>query len=408
MRDGWQRIALRDVLTQVSRPVTVAELDDVPFAGVRWYAEGVYARDVVSAHEVKTKTLNRLKAGDITYNRMWATKASFGRAGMDVNGCLVTNDFPIFEVDATRVVGDYIQLIFKNAVFQREAFSRATGTTERRRLKERDFLSIVINLPPLAEQRRMVDLIGAVDEAIDAADAVADLYQNTSTELATNEFSVLTAESMVPLVPLGQLAESRLGKMLSSSTNTGDEYPYLRNADVQWGTINLRALKTMPLTERDILEYSVLQGDLLVCEGGEVGRCAVVEEDLDGIYFQKALHRVRCGQRLRARFLQVYLQYLASSAGLDNYTGGSTIPHLTGEKLRTILVPVPALEAQDEIVERLGAARRCAEVASDMAASLRSLRDNLLTALLCGQHEIPQTYDRLLVSTGLSDSEVAA
>src|SRR4026207_166129 len=96
MRDGWRSVRLAEVLRPVARPVRTDDIATVPFAGVRWYADGVYPRDELDAADVKTKVFNRLHAGDITYNRMWATKAAFGVAGPDVDGCLVTNDFPIF------------------------------------------------------------------------------------------------------------------------------------------------------------------------------------------------------------------------------------------------------------------------------------------------------------------------
>jgi len=127
------RKKLGEVLTQVSRPVAVADLDSVPYAGVRWYAGGVYERDVVDASSVKGKTLSRIHTGDIVYNRMWATKASFGVAGKDVDGCLVTNDFPSF-VTTGEALDRYVGLLFYDKAFQERASARATGTTERRRL----------------------------------------------------------------------------------------------------------------------------------------------------------------------------------------------------------------------------------------------------------------------------------
>ena len=139
MRDGWREVRLGDVVEQVQRPVAVAELAEVPYAGVRWYAEGVYARPVEDAKDVKAKTLNVMKPGDITYNRMWATKAAFGVADESLNGCMVTNDFPLF-VAGDRLVPGYLSLVFTTPHFQALAAGLATGTTERRRLKEKDFL----------------------------------------------------------------------------------------------------------------------------------------------------------------------------------------------------------------------------------------------------------------------------
>ena len=118
MRDGWRETTLGVFLTEIARPVEVADLEEVRYAGVRWYTEGVYAREPVPASEVKTRALTLLREGDVTYNRMWATKASFGVAGADVDGCHVTNDFPIFEIDTSQTSGAFVELLFESPGFQ--------------------------------------------------------------------------------------------------------------------------------------------------------------------------------------------------------------------------------------------------------------------------------------------------
>ena len=152
LSEEWPPTPLGQLLTQVQRPERIADLASVPYAGVRWYAEGVYARDSVDPSLVKAVRLNRLHLGDITYNRMWATKAAFGVVGSEAAGCLVTNDFPIFEARDGLDAG-YLALVFASRPFQEVAATLAVGTTERKRLKEKDFLSIRISLPPLPAQR---------------------------------------------------------------------------------------------------------------------------------------------------------------------------------------------------------------------------------------------------------------
>lgn len=153
MREGWTTRPLGDVLRQLWRPVSVADIEVVPFAGVRWYAEGVYHRDDQPAVAVKTKMLNRIEKGDVVYNRMWATKASFGVVGDDAHGCLVTNDFPIFEATEAILAG-FVALLFQWKPFQAAAAGAATGTTERRRLNEKEFVRLRMPIPPIPEQRR--------------------------------------------------------------------------------------------------------------------------------------------------------------------------------------------------------------------------------------------------------------
>ena len=127
-----------------------------------------------------------------------------------------------------------------------------------------------------------------------------------------------------------------LGKMLDAKLITGQHLvPYLRNVDVQWDRINVSALPQIDIHPHEIERYTVRPGDLLACEGGEVGRCAIWEGAMEVCGYQKALHRLRpcLPERDRPRFL-LYALRLAAERGAFNDGQESTIRHLTGEKLR--------------------------------------------------------------------------
>jgi type I restriction enzyme, S subunit len=74
---------------------------------------------------------------------------------------------------------------------------------------------------------------------------------------------------------------------------SSDPQFYLANVNVRWGQFDLSDLRTMDFSDADRREFDLRDGDVLVCEGGEVGRCAIWKEQIKDIYFQKALHRVR-------------------------------------------------------------------------------------------------------------------
>ena len=94
---------------------------------------------------------------------------------------------------------------------------------------------------------------------------------------------------------LDEIADSRLGKMLDAKKQTGtNNYPYLANFNVQWFRFDLEKLNMMDFDESDRLEFALEYGDLLVCEGGEVGRTAIWKNERLDCFFQKAIHRVRC------------------------------------------------------------------------------------------------------------------
>ncbi len=156
--------------------------------------------------------------------------------------------------------------------------------------------------------------------------------------------------------------------------------PYLRNTNVQWGTIDLSDVKEMRITDDERDRYAVLPGDLLVCEGGEPGRCAVWKDDRE-MYIQKALHRVRPLNGTSVEYLRWFLQHATSSGALENLYTGSTIKHLPGRQLARIIVPMPPDHEQRRIADWLDEfdARR-ASIADRLAAA-RAIVDRLRTAI---------------------------
>ena len=146
----------------------------------------------------------------------------------------------------------------------------------------------------------------------------------------------------------------QLGKMLDEKRITGAHLaPYLRNVDVQWNRINTLDLPEMDFSEEDREHYALRIGDLLVCEGGEVGRTAVWNGELLECFFQKAIHRLRpITQMDEPRFLRYFMR-MAVDRGYFTANAASTIQHLTAEKLRVVRYPAPPRETQRAIADYL-------------------------------------------------------
>lgn len=342
---------------------------------------------------MKFEKLMELHADDLVYRTITAFEAPSSVVTTDFERSFVTPQaFPVYVLDRTQILPGYMALLTTWPAFHEEMSTRCVGTVLRRKtLSKGAFESIPIALPPVGEQRRIVDLIGAVDDAVEAADDEADSAAQLRMELLAQHFAGADRRA-----PLGSLAKMRLGKMLSKVQNTGDDAPYLRNSNVRWGSLDLRDLKTMPFTAADRVEFRLLRGDVLVCEGGEIGRAAVLDEDLEGIFFQKALHRIRCNHDLVPLYLQAYFEYAVPRGELDDFVSGSTIKHLTGEKLARVQIPVVPVDEQERITAEVAAIHASAEAARTTAEALRTLRSNLLTVLLGGEHEIPSSYDQFL------------
>jgi type I restriction enzyme, S subunit len=174
-------------------------------------------------------------------------------------------------------------------------------------------------------------------------------------------------------VRLGDLAEHRLGKMLDKAKNTGVPRRYLRNPNVRWFDVDLSDLQEILVEERDVHKYELRYGDVIICEGGEAGRAALWKDEAEGIIFQKAIHRVRVGPKLDARFLIHRLMFDYFNGGLDDYYTGATIKHFTGQDLARYEIPLPPLNEQRRIAAILDKAdelRRKRKRAVDLLDSL--------------------------------------
>jgi type I restriction enzyme S subunit len=153
---------------------------------------------------------------------------------------------------------------------------------------------------------------------------------------------------------LGDVATTALGKMLDRGKARGhSQVPYLRNVNVQWGRIDTGDVLTMELADDERDRFAVEKGDLLVCEGGEIGRAAIWHGRSEYIAYQKALHRVRPSDAVESRYLLHLLRHLAVSGQLAKHATGTTIAHLPQQQLRRLRIPVPPLEDQRRIVNIL-------------------------------------------------------
>src|SRR5437870_7737295 len=159
-----------------------------------------------------------------------------------------------------------------------------------------------------------------------------------------------------PSVPLGNIAEVKLGKMLDKSKHlTGRRLPYLRNINVRWGSVDTSDVLEMYFEEDELDRFALRHGDVLVCEGGEPGRAAVWDGRMPEMKYQKALHRVRFNIPYEPKLLVYFLQTLATTNEWQNRFHGATIKHFTREMFIELPVPVPPIEEQRRLVAELDA-----------------------------------------------------
>ena len=156
-----------------------------------------------------------------------------------------------------------------------------------------------------------------------------------------------------PTVRLGDYADSCLGKMLDKEKNRGDFFPYLGNKNIRWGSFDVGDLAQMRFEKHEHERYGLIYGDLVVCEGGEPGRCAIWKNEISGMKIQKALHRIRTKKELDNHFLYYWFLLAGRSEALEPFFTGTTIKHLTGKAIEELDIPLPPKPEQESIANTL-------------------------------------------------------
>lgn len=229
--------------------------------------------------------------------------------------------------------------------------SLVNGAT-RQKLTQAALKEIKIPLPPMEEQKKIAARLDAVSDLLAKQKQLLSeqdtLIQSTFYDMFGDP---IKNEKGWKIEKLSSVSDSRLGKMLDAKKqNEANQYPYLANYNVQWFCFNLSDVRKMSFDHNEKCEFELKKGDVLVCEGGDVGRCAIWKEQIQECYFQKALHRVRCNPNFLNPIFLMHLFYNISICnGFEKIVGNkATIAHLTGVKLKALEIPVPPLELQQK------------------------------------------------------------
>lgn len=155
--------------------------------------------------------------------------------------------------------------------------------------------------------------------------------------------------------PLNEIADFVLGKMLDQAKNRGELLAYLANINVRWGDFDLSDLREMRFEPHEVERYGLKPGDIVMCEGGEPGRCALWKGQREGMMIQKALHRIRPRAGLDSTFLYYAFLTIGKQNGFAPFLTGATIKHLPREQLARVPIRFPEWSEQRAIAVVLSA-----------------------------------------------------
>jgi len=256
----------------------------------------------------------------------------------------------------------------------------------------------LIPLPPLNEQQRIVAKVEMLMEQVHEARnlrqkacedtdrlwqaVLADTFPRPGTDLPPNW----------RWVRLVEIFEFQQGVSMSSKRRQGkNPKPFLRTRNIFWGKADISSIDEMDFTDEEIEKFRLQSGDLLVCEGGDVGKTAIWEEQLPLVLYQNHIHRLRpVNALIESRFFMYWMQtaykVFQEYQGLESRTA---IPNLSSSRLKQFVAPLPPLDVQRHVVAHLKATQEKIKTLKDSQAQfeteLQRLEQSILDSAFKGE-----------------------
>lgn len=285
-------------------------------------------------------------------------------------------------------IGELARFLFQSDILKRQINEHLGATINQ--ITNKSLNSFQVPIPPSeAERCAIAAVLSDVDALLGALDRLIakkrDLKQAAMQQLLTGQTRLPGFESGWAMTSVGKEFEVKLGKMLDAEKNTGAPKPYIGNRAVQWDRIDINNLPTVRLSRAEMDRYRLRRGDLLVCEGGEVGRAAIWDAPIDECYYQKAIHRLRPLRGFNPRFMAALLRHMADRGTLSDFVTQTSIAHLPREKFLEVPIPRPSASEQTAIAALLSDMDAEIDALEQRRAKTAALKQGMMQELLTGR-----------------------
>lgn len=339
------RVTLGEVCREYKGRAEAAE--GLPVVGLEHLSQSDI--DLVGCSHEATTFTKAFRKGHVLFGRR---RAYLKKASLAPFDGVCSGDIIVIEAVEGRLLPRLLPFVIQNDYLFDFAVENSAGSLSPR-VKWKDLSRFEFELPSMEKQHELADLLWAAQEAKRAYSRLVSACDEIVKSRFVEMFGDLREDSSgFPRVRLDEIASTRLGKMLDAKKQTGRHlHPYLGNHNVQWFSFDFSELAQMDFDEADQVEFGLRYGDLLMCEGGEVGRCAIWRNELDDCFFQKAIHRIRCDKEIvLPEYLAWHFKLAADYGLLVRHTNTATIAHLSGIKLKALKIPVPPIDLQEQFV----------------------------------------------------------
>ncbi|MFF6911845.1 hypothetical protein [Streptomyces sp. NPDC012466] len=385
-QDSWARAPLARFLMANVETVDVDPEQTYPIVGVLNRGRGLLYRDPIVGSSTSYKKLNRIGPGMLVYSRLKAFEGAITVTPDDLSESFASQEFPTFAFTS-----DADPDFFRILTTTQRMWSALQGASKgmggrRERVKPADFLSIDMVIPPLPVQKRIVEVIGAVDRQIAALDAEADVLDDLWWALGREMVAAVAHERTVPLASFCDISGGLTKNKKDLEQPDLVEVPYLRVANVHRHRLNLAEVATIQTTKAKAEKLRLRSGDVLMNEGGDkdkLGRGHVWEDQIPGCIHQNHVFRVRVTDQ---RFDPYFVSAWGNTFGKEWFetfgTQTTGIASINRATLSRFPVPDVPLSVQQDWAGRLGVVVETMDSLRGQANSLRTTRASLVSGLL--------------------------
>jgi len=170
MNKSWPLVSLGEVLRRADRFEAKEELAEYQFAGTYSFGRGIFLGEKKQGASFQLPKVQRIKTDDFIYCKIMAWEGAFGLANKHVDKCVLSGAFVVYEINKARLDPKFIEYFFKIKSVWKNIGNKSTGTNVRRQsLHPDEFEAAIIPLPPLVEQRRIVERIEELAAKIEEA-----------------------------------------------------------------------------------------------------------------------------------------------------------------------------------------------------------------------------------------------
>lgn len=366
MNASWAKTQLSDLLARSDETAVLEPEREYREITVKLWGKGVTSRGVVTGAEIAAERRNIARRGQFILSRIDARNGALGIVPPELDGAVVTNDFPVFHLREERLLPEYLGWMCRTRGFVEECKKASEGTTNRVRLQERQFLAREISLPPLAEQRSVVarieELCGQIQEARKHRSASEEATCALMEGVTSDALDQLTDFPLVPLRTLGEgggnpIQTGPFGAQLHASEFVTEGVPVLNVGNVWPEGLRVDHLDyVLPEKANQLARYAVRSGDLLFARSGAtLGKVCILPTACDGWLMTGHLFRVRFDEgRVLNQFAFAALRHARSvREQIFGQVRGATRPGFNTTLLGNVQLRVPTLDVQHRVVERL-------------------------------------------------------